>query len=114
VCVLTRKKIQIRIFDFKKKEKAQSSQSQRSQHQFVAACNSIKKKSMRILPILLASMSTFNTTLSSEISQLKKMSEIMQVKKLSEFAIIPVRGSEYAAGNDNNNHNNKNNEPFFW
>lgn len=29
-----------------------------------------------------------------------KMSEIMQVKKLSEFAILPVRGSKYAAGFD--------------
>ena len=28
------------------------------------------------------------------------MSEVMQVKKLSEFAIIPSRGSKYAAGNN--------------
>ena len=33
------------------------------------------------------------------------MSEVMQVKKLSEFAIIPTRGSKYAAGNDNDNDN---------
>ena len=37
---------------------------------------------------------------SSESKPLKKISEIMQVKKLSEFAIIPTRGSKYAAGND--------------
>ena len=39
---------------------------------------------------------------SSESSPIKKMSEIMQVKKLSEFAIIPTRGSQYAAGNSKN------------
>ena len=30
----------------------------------------------------------------------KKMAaEVMQVKKITEFAIIPTRGSKYAAGN---------------
>ena len=34
----------------------------------------------------------------SELPSLKKMSEVMQVKRLSENAILPTRGSEYAAG----------------
>lgn len=41
-------------------------------------------------------MTTF-TASSSEIP-MKKLSEVMEVKKLSEFAIIPTRGSQYAAG----------------
>ena len=34
----------------------------------------------------------------ADILPAKKFSEIMQVKKLSENAILPSRGSEYAAG----------------
>lgn len=37
----------------------------------------------------------------TEAMSFKKISEVMQVKKLSEFAVMPTRGSEYAAGNMN-------------
>ena len=43
-------------------------------------------------------MSALTTTEGSELPSLKKMSEVMQVKRLSENAILPTRGSEYAAG----------------
>ena len=45
-------------------------------------------------------MSTIATTSAIEAMPFKKMTEVMQVKKLSEFAVIPTRGSQYAAGND--------------
>ena len=45
-------------------------------------------------------MSTITTTEATEAMPFKKLSEVMQVKKLSEFAVIPTRGSQYAAGND--------------
>ena len=43
-------------------------------------------------------MSAITTSAASELPSLKKMSEVMQVKKLSENAILPTRGSEFAAG----------------
>ena len=53
---------------------------------------------MRIYTTAIAIMSTIAAAESSEMP-FKKMTEIMQVKKLSEFAVIPTRGSLYAAGN---------------
>ena len=56
---------------------------------------------MNLILLLLFIMSVITPTASSDSNSLKKMSEIMQVKKLSEFAIIPTRGSKYAAGTCN-------------
>jgi hypothetical protein len=50
----------------------------------------------KIFTTLIAVMTTFSAS-SSEIP-MKKLTEVMEVKKLSEFAIIPTRGSQYAAG----------------
>jgi hypothetical protein len=66
---------------------------------YMIQINQIKsKKSMhcKIFTTLIAIMTTFSAS-SSEIP-MKKLSEVMEVKKLSEFAVIPTRGSQYAAG----------------
>ena len=52
-----------------------------------------------LIPILAWIMSAITTSIASELPSLKKMSEVMQVKRLSENAVLPTRGSEYAAGN---------------
>ena len=53
---------------------------------------------MRVHTIIFAFMSTIAISEATEAMPFKKMSEVMQVKKLSEFAVIPTRGSQYAAG----------------
>jgi hypothetical protein len=50
------------------------------------------------LSLLSAFMSLIASSEPAEAMNFKKASEIMQVKKLSEFAVIPTRGSQYAAG----------------
>ena len=55
---------------------------------------------MRTCNYLFLLMSTIATTSATEAMPFKKMTEVMQVKKLSEFAVIPTRGSQYAAGNE--------------
>jgi hypothetical protein len=58
-----------------------------------------KSTSMRThLSLLSAFMSLIASSEPAEAMNFKKASEIMQVKKLSEFAVIPTRGSQYAAG----------------
>lgn len=47
--------------------------------------------------IIMSALTTTEAS-ASEFPSLKKMSEVMQVKRLSENAILPTRGSEYAAG----------------
>ena len=52
-----------------------------------------------LVPFFTLIMSAITSSIASELlPSLKKMSEVMQVKKLSENAILPSRGSEYAAG----------------
>ena len=53
---------------------------------------------MRVHTIIFAFMSTIAISEATEAMPFKKMSEVMQVKKLTEFAVIPTRGSQYAAG----------------
>ena len=69
-----------------------------SSHDDVEAVDN-KSTSMRThLSLLSALMSLVASSEPAEAMNFKKASEIMQVKKLSEFAVIPTRGSQYAAG----------------
>ena len=69
-----------------------------SSHDDVGAVDN-KSTSMRThLSLLSALMSLVASSEPAEAMNFKKASEIMQVKKLSEFAVIPTRGSQYAAG----------------
>ena len=52
-----------------------------------------------MIPFIALIMSAIATSSASELPSLKKMSEVMQVKRLSENAVLPTRGSEFAAGN---------------
>jgi hypothetical protein len=66
---------------------------------YMIRINQVKSKQpmhCKIFTTLIAVMTTFSAS-SSEIP-MKKLTEVMEVKKLSEFAIIPTRGSQYAAG----------------
>ena len=47
---------------------------------------------------LMASLTSSSTTSAAAEPSFKKASEVMQVKRLSENAVLPTRGSVYAAG----------------
>jgi hypothetical protein len=56
-----------------------------------------------LLPLIIKSAILCIVISAAAVDSLKSfvtMAEVMQVKKLSEFAIIPTRGSKYAAGSD--------------
>ena len=53
----------------------------------------------RIFPLLSVISAPFSLSLSQSMSSFSAP-ETMQVKRLTEFAIMPVRGSEFAAGFD--------------